>query len=56
MLFAKIVSDNLNGFLQDCKTAYDNFCIDGSTCEAIADGVVSFMVVVVLADTLAKLS
>jgi len=56
MLFAKTVSDSLNGFLQNCKTAYNNICIDGSTCDAIADGFVSFMVVVVLADTLAKLS
>ena len=56
MLFAKTVSDNLNEILQNCKTAYDNFCIDGSTCDAIADGFVSFMVVVVLADTLARLS
>ena len=56
MLFAKTVSDSLNGFLQNCKTAYDNICIDGSTCDAIADGFVSVMVLVVLADTLAKLS
>jgi len=56
MLFAKTVSDSLNGFLQDCKNIYDNICIDGSTCDSIADGVISFMVLVVLADTFAKLS
>ena len=56
MLFAKTVSDTLDGFLQNCKAIYDNICIDGSTCDSIADGVVSFMVLVVLADTLAKLS